>query len=215
MTRVAGLVLAGGNATRMGGGDKPLLAVGGRPMLVRILDVLALDLSDIAISANGDAARFAAFGRPVLPDGAYLGEGPLAGILAGLDWAAGRGCDALLSVPGDTPFIPPGLAAALCPAPACAMRGGRRHHLVAVWPVATRQRLRALLDAPGPRNVAGFASAIGARYVDFPADKTEFFANVNTAEDLQAARVLAGDSDDAYGGDRRAGGDRPAAGPGA
>jgi molybdopterin-guanine dinucleotide biosynthesis protein A len=215
MTRIAGLILAGGAATRMGGGDKPLLDLAGRPMLARILDTLAADLADIAISANGDPARFAGFGRPVLPDGAHRGEGPLAGILAGLDWAAGLGCGALLSVPGDTPFIPRGLAASLAPAPACAMHDGRQHHLVALWPVAVRDGLRSLLCAPGPRSVARFAETIGTRYINFPVGHARLFTNVNTDADLTAARALSGECDDAHGGNRGIGGDRTATGAGA
>ena len=87
----AALILAGGGATRLGGGDKPLLEVGGTPMLARIIAALRPDASAIAISANGDPTRFAAFGLPVLPDGAFAGQGPLAGVLAGLDWAAATG----------------------------------------------------------------------------------------------------------------------------
>jgi molybdopterin-guanine dinucleotide biosynthesis protein A len=215
MTRVAGLVLAGGSATRLGGGDKPLLDVGGRPMLARILATLAADLPDIAISANGDPARFASYGRPVLADGAFAGEGPLAGILAGLDWAAGLGCAALLSVPGDTPFIPPGLPALLAPAPSCAVQGDRMHPLVALWPVAARDELRALLVVPGARAVARFAERIGTRGVAFPAAQATLFANVNTTAELAAARRLAEGIDDVDGRDRRAGGDRPATGAGA
>jgi molybdopterin-guanine dinucleotide biosynthesis protein A len=215
MTRAAGLILAGGAATRMGGGDKPLLDVGGRPMLARILQTLEADLSDIAISANGDPARFASFGRPVLADGAFPGEGPLAGVLAGLDWAAALGCAALLSVPGDTPFIPRGLPALLAPAPACAVQGDKTHHLVALWPVAARDELRALLGAPGGRAVARFAARIGMRGVPFLAGSTRLFANVNTTAELAEARLLAEGEDDADGGDRRTGSDRPAPGQGA
>src|SRR5579875_3676841 len=120
MGGLAALVLAGGGARRMGGGDKPLLRIGGATLLERLLAVLGVETARIAISANGDPARFAATGFPVLPDRAFAGEGPLAGLLAGLDWAAGQGADTLLTVPGDTPFIPSGLAAALSPAPACA-----------------------------------------------------------------------------------------------
>jgi molybdopterin-guanine dinucleotide biosynthesis protein A len=218
VTRVAALVLAGGAATRMGGGDKPLLEVGGRPMLARILRTLEAELSDIAISANGDPARFAALGRPVLDDGAFAGEGPLAGILAGLDWAAALDCSALLSVPGDTPFIPRGLPALLAPPPACAVQGDRTHHLVALWPVAARADLRALLAAPrgalGGRSVAQFGARIGMRGVEF-ATGPPWFVNVNTADDLAAARLVAEGLDDADGGDRGAGGDRPAPGTGA
>jgi molybdopterin-guanine dinucleotide biosynthesis protein A len=187
----AALVLAGGLATRLGGGDKPLLAVGGQSMLARIIAVLQPDIDAIALSANGDPARFAAFGLPVLPDGPFAGEGPLAGLLAGLDWAAGIGAETLLSVPGDTPFIPPGLAATLAPAPACAASDGRPHHLVALWPVTARAALRALLGAPGPRAVGRFGAGIGMRTVDFPAGKWDRFHNVNTPGDLARAGQFA------------------------
>jgi molybdopterin-guanine dinucleotide biosynthesis protein A len=215
MTRIAGLVLAGGAARRLGGGDKPLLPVGGQAMLARILRTLSADLDDIAISANGDPSRFAAFGRPVLADGGFAGQGPLAGILAGLDWAAGLGRDALLSVPGDTPFIPAGLAAHLVPAPSCVVHDGRTHHLVALWPVLARDALRALLASPADRKVAAFAAAIGMRRVDFEAGRGNPFTNVNTGDELAAARLAVEGADDADGGDRGAGGDRPAAGKGA
>lgn len=188
MTGTAALVLAGGRATRMGGGDKPLLAVAGRPMIARI--IAALD-GPVAISANGDAARFSVFGLPVLADGVFAGEGPLAGVLAGLEWAAGLGAGTLLTVPGDTPFIPRGLAAALAPAPACAASNGRLHPLVALWPVRCRDELRRLLSAAGRRDVAHFAQSIGMRRVDFPVAKWDAFMNVNTPDDLTVARTIA------------------------
>jgi len=189
---IAALILAGGEARRMGGGDKPLLDLGGQPMLARVIAALRPDAAALAISANGDPERFAAFALPVLPDGAFAGQGPLAGVLAGLDWAAGIGAAALLTVPGDTPFVPAGLPVALQPAPACALSGGRTHHLVALWPLACRDRLRALLSAPGPRSVARFGEAIGMRRVDFPAGPWDRFFNVNTPDDLAQARALAG-----------------------
>lgn len=190
--RIAAVILAGGGARRLGGGDKPLLQVGGVPMLARIVAALRQDVAALAISANGDLSRFAAYGVPVLPDGPFAGEGPLAGVLAGLDWAAATGAQALFTVPGDTPFVPAGLPAFLAPPPACVSSGGRVHHLVALWPVAVRERLRALLSAPGPRNVARFAEAIGTRRVDFPAGPWDRFLNVNTPEELVQARALAG-----------------------
>jgi molybdenum cofactor guanylyltransferase len=188
---VAALVLAGGGARRMGGQEKPLLHVGGMPMLERIIATLRADGHAVAISANGDPARFAAFAAPVLSDGRFLGEGPLAGVLAGLDWAATLAANALLTVPGDTPFIPPHLAAGLAPAPSCAASFDRLHHLVALWPVASRVELRALLSAPGRRDIARFALQIGMRRVDFPVAKWDPFINVNTPEDLAAARAIA------------------------
>ncbi len=187
----AALILAGGKASRMGGGDKPLLDIGGTCMLSRVIAALRPDAAAIAISANGDPARFAAFGLPVLPDGAFGGEGPLAGVLAGLDWAAALHADALLTVPGDTPFVPSGLATALTPPPACAATGDRAHHLVALWPVACRDDLRRLLSVPGRRNVEHFARLIGMRRVDFPLAKWDAFVNVNTPEDLARARSIA------------------------
>lgn len=175
----------------MGGGDKALLDVGGRPMLARVLDALATEAAVVAISANGDPARFAAYGVPVLGDRDFLGCGPLAGVLAGLDWAAGRGGDVLLTVPGDTPFVPPGLAAALAPAPCCASSAGRVHPLVALWPVSVRAALRGVLSEPGPRNARRFADGIGMRVVEFATAEGDPFLNVNTEADLTVARAIA------------------------
>ncbi len=183
---IAGLILAGGRARRLGGGDKPLLRLGGTTMLERIAAAIALPA--IAISANGDPARFARFGFPVLSDGDFFDAGPLAGVLAGLEWAERLGAMALLTVPGDTPFIPLGLAAVLTPAPACAASGGRRHHTIALWPVEARIALRAHLSRPGPRDVAGFAAAIGMRAADFASGPRDPFLNVNTSDDLETAR---------------------------
>ena len=189
--RPAALVLAGGSARRLGGIDKPLIAIAGGSLLERILTAIAPQAAPIALSANGDPSRFARFGLPVLDDGTFLGHGPLAGLLAGLDWAATHGAEALLTVPGDTPFIPANLAARLAPAPACAMSAGRTHHLVALWPVAARVALRRFLGTPGPRGVRHFAAAIGMRKVDFPVVAWDPFCNVNTQEDLAEARALA------------------------
>jgi molybdenum cofactor guanylyltransferase len=183
------LILAGGSARRMGGGDKPMADIGGQPILARI--IAAVSPADIAISANGNPARFAPFGVPVLPDGPFAEQGPLAGVLAGLEWAAERGAATLLTIPGDTPFIPRGLAAALAPAPSCAASGGRVHHLVALWPLGCRFALRTALAAPGPRDVRRFADKIGMRHVNFPIIGYDPFMNVNTMEDLAVARALA------------------------
>jgi molybdenum cofactor guanylyltransferase len=187
---LAALVLAGGAATRMGGGDKPLLRLGALTLLEHVLAALRSETARIAISANGDPARLAAFGLPVLPDGRFAGEGPLAGLLAGLGWAMGEGADALLTVPGDTPFIPAGLAASLAPAPACAARDGRVHHLVALWPVAARDALDTWLATTPSRAVGRFAAGIGMRVVDFPAAGPDPFLNINTPAELDAARRL-------------------------
>jgi molybdopterin-guanine dinucleotide biosynthesis protein A len=164
--------------------------VAGQPILARILATLSRNTDLIAINANGDPARFARFGVPVLAD-EFAGEGPLSGGLAGMEWAAANGAAVLLTVPGDTPFIPAGLTQALAPAPACARSAGHAHHLVALWPIACRQELREMLSRPGRRDVAGFAQRIGTRAVDFPAGAWDPFLNVNTPADLAAARRFA------------------------
>jgi molybdopterin-guanine dinucleotide biosynthesis protein A len=181
------LILAGGEARRMGGGDKPLRVLAGQTMLARIIAALAP--ARIAISANGDPARFATT-LPVLPD-AYPGQGPLAGVLAGLEWAESLRAESLLTVPGDTPLIPPGLAGLLAPAPSVAESGGRVHHLVALWPVSAAAPLRLWLAKPGSRSVRAFAETLGMRRVTFA---TDLFANVNTPGDLAAleARLSSG-----------------------
>jgi len=183
---MAALVLAGGAARRMGGVDKPLLEVGGRTILQSVIEALG-DLPK-AISANGDPNRFASFGLPVLPDSEFKGEGPLAGILAGLDWAGTLGMQALLTVPGDMPFLPSGLAEVLWPAPKAARANGRSHHLVATWPIACKQKLRAFLTRRKTRRVSDFAASINMIYLDFGVESRDFFANINTPEDLAHAR---------------------------
>ncbi len=182
---IAGLALAGGASRRMGGADKPLLPLRGRPLIAYVLDRLRSETAAVAISANGDPERFAPFSLPVLPDGPFAGRGPLAGILAGLDWAAALGATALLTIPADTPFAPPGIAAALAPPPACAASLGRTHHLVALWPVDARHELRIVLSAHGPFSAHRFATTLGVRHVAFPqTNGPDPFSNVNTPEDL-------------------------------
>lgn len=158
-----------------------MLVLAGRTMLARILSIVAVDHMTIAISANGDPARFGT-ALPVLPD-AFPNQGPLAGVLAGMEWAAGLGASAVLTVPGDTPMIPAGLAATLSPAPSVAESAGRVHHLVALWPVAAAVALRAFLSTPGSRSVRAFADTLGMRPVRFAGDP---FVNINTPAELSA-----------------------------
>ena len=190
MDHVVAVVLAGGRATRMGGGDKTLLRIGRRTMLSSILD--ALRPLPVAISANGDPERFAEYGLPILADGPFIDQGPLAGVLAGLDWAVEQGATALLTVPGDTPMIPRDLASRLWPPPACAASLGQAHTLVALWPVAARDSLRAWLEVPGPRHAARFATRIGMREVAFAAETWDPFVNVNSPADLDRLKEMRG-----------------------
>lgn len=187
--QVVAVILAGGVARRMGGGDKPLLDVGGHSMLHAV--IAAVGLSSFAISANGDPQRFAAFDCPVLADGEFAGQGPLAGLLAGLHWADMLGVEALLTVPGDMPFLPHGFAAWLLPAPCAVMSDRRRHHLVATWPVSCLESLRSFLGSGTSRSVADFASIVCMQYVEFPVISFASFANINTQRQLELARRFA------------------------
>src|SRR3954468_22499542 len=151
-----GLVLAGGLARRMGGGDKARIRIGGKTILERVLARLAPQCDAIILNANGNPARFGDTGLPVVPDSVPGFAGPLAGILAGLDWAADNApeLETMMSVPGDCPFLPRDLAARLQAARAaagtplaCARSGDWRHPVVGLWPVALRDDLRrALVD---------------------------------------------------------------------
>ena len=189
------VVLAGGRGTRVDGRDKALLPLDGRPLLAHVLARIAPQVDRVALSANGDPGRFARFGLPVLPDGRPDRPGPLAGILAGMDWAAGERATALLAVATDTPFLPPDLVIRLAAAGPFAMAatpgegGPELHPTAALWPVALRHDLRAALDA-GQRRVAGWALARGCATVVF--EDARAFLNVNTGDDLARASAISG-----------------------
>ncbi len=181
----AALILAGGLGTRLGGTDKAFIPLHGSPLITYLLGRLTPQTACIAISANGDPARFAAFHLPVLPD-RHPGKGPLAGVAAGLAWAARMGVTALLSIPVDTPFIPENLLAALSPAPSVAVYDGRQHHLVALWQVSFLPALEDFLAQPGAYKVRDALALCAARPVIFTGP-TDPFLNINTPEDLAAA----------------------------
>ncbi len=195
-----GLVLAGGLARRMGGGDKALIRIGAATILDRVLARLSPACTGIVLNANGDPARFARFGLPVIPDDVAGFAGPLAGILAGLDWAAKHapGIDWLLSVPGDCPFLPRDLvqrlhaarAAAATPL-ACAQSGGWRHPVVGLWPVALRDDLRHALVDEGLRKIEAWTGRHGVALAEWPAAPVDPFFNVNTPEEAAEATRLA------------------------
>lgn len=198
---IAGVILAGGRATRMGGGDKGLRVVGGRRLMDHVLDRLAPQVGTLAINANGDPARLAEFGLPVLADSLPDHPGPLAGVLAGLDWAAGIGAQSIVTAAADTPFFPRDLAARLVaaagPSGLCLAASpdedGRmqRHPTFGLWPVALRHDLRSALTG-GLRKIVLWTDDHGAGTAAFPSDPFDPFFNVNTPEDIALAETLAG-----------------------
>jgi molybdopterin-guanine dinucleotide biosynthesis protein A len=199
-------VLAGGLARRMGGGDKARIAIGGTTILHRVLDCLAPQCASLVINANGDPARFADAKLPVVADSVPGFAGPLAGILAGFDWAALHlpQCEWLASVPGDCPFLPNDLiprlhAARLASgAPlACARSGEWRHPVIGLWPLALRDDLRRALVAEGLRKIEIWTARHGVAIADWPAEPVDPFFNVNTPEDAALAQTLAAKYPDA------------------
>jgi len=195
-----GLVLAGGLARRMGGGDKALIEIGGAPILDRVLARLAPDCAQVILNANGDPARYARYGLPVIPDGVPGFAGPLAGVLAGLDWAAQQRPDLewVVSAPADCPFLPRNLVVRLHEARmtqgmrlACAKSAERRHPVVGLWPVALRSDLRAALVSEGLHKIETWTARHGVALADWPVGPIDPFFNVNTPEDVAEAERLA------------------------
>ncbi|WP_299204912.1 molybdenum cofactor guanylyltransferase MobA [uncultured Tateyamaria sp.] len=200
MTPPLGVILAGGLATRMGGGDKGLLQAGDKRLIDHVIDRLSPQVAGLALNANGDPARFADLNLPVVPDSIEGFAGPLAGVLAGLDWAAEQGADTIVTAAADTPFFPCDLvprlqlategmqhplALAATPDP---KRGQARHPTFGLWPVALRDDLRAALQ-DGLRKVVLWTDKHDGRTALFP-DEAAFF-NVNTPEDLARAKDMA------------------------
>jgi molybdenum cofactor guanylyltransferase len=195
-----GLVLAGGLARRMGGGDKARIRVGGKTILERVLACLGAQCERTIINANGDPARFADTGLSVVADSVAGFAGPLAGILAGLDWAAANAptCEWMLSVPGDCPFLPKNVVARLHKARiaagkplACARSGEWRHPVVALWAVELRDDLRRALVDQGLRKIETWTARHGVAIADWPAEPVNPFFNVNTPEDAARAEIIA------------------------
>lgn len=199
MGDIPGVILAGGRATRMGGGDKGLKEVAGVRLLDRVIARLAPQCGPLAINANGDPARLAEFGLPVLPDSLPDHPGPLAGVLAGLDWAAGRGAGAIVTVAADTPFFPAdlvrrlhlaagpsGLALAASPDETGQLW---THPTFGLWPVALRHDLREALEG-GLRKIVLWTGRHSAGIAEFSSRPFDPFFNINTPEDIAAAERL-------------------------
>jgi molybdopterin-guanine dinucleotide biosynthesis protein A len=201
-----GLVLAGGLARRMGGGDKALIDIDGVTILERVLTRLRPQCSGFVLNANGDPRRFAPFGLPVIPDDVPDFAGPLAGILAALDWAAANASAIgwVVSVPGDCPFLPNDLVSRLHAARiaenrmlACAKSGDWRHPVVGLWPVSLRADLRHALVNEDLHKIEVWTSRHGIAIAEWPDRPVDPFFNVNTPEDRDRAAAIAAHNRDA------------------
>lgn len=197
MTKPLGVILAGGQARRMGGGDKGALILGGRSLLDRVIDRLGPQVDRVVLNANGDPQRFVEYGLPVVPDSLADYPGPLAGVLAGMDYAADQGFTHIVTAAADTPFFPHDLSERLTRAAerantpialAATHEEGRmnRHPTFGLWPVSLRADLRAAL-ADGLRKVVLWTDKHGAASAPF--DDHAFF-NINTPEDLAQAETM-------------------------
>ncbi|MGY3691814.1 molybdopterin-guanine dinucleotide biosynthesis protein A [Bradyrhizobium sp. USDA 3240] len=200
MTDIPGVLLAGGLARRMGGGDKPMRKIAGRTILQRVIDRLAPQCGGLIINANGDPARFAAFGLPVVADDVADYPGPLAGILAALDWTAANRPDAkwVLSAAGDCPFLPRDLVARLEQARAAqnaelavASSGGQVHPVIGLWSVRLRNELRHALVEEDVRKIDRWTARYPLATVEWPTEPLDPFFNANTVEDIAEADRLA------------------------
>lgn len=204
---LAGVVLAGGKARRMGGGDKALISIGGRSILERILAVLKPQVQALSINANGDPTRFQSYGLPVIADTIPGSAGPLAGILSGLQWCQSLPSNpaALVSVAGDSPFLPDNLAARLAaaatataihaPKIALAQSGGHTHPVAGLWPVDLVEPLTDYLVKGGNRKIMAFVERYNHCFVDFPIGQVgnvslDPFLNINSPDDLKQANNL-------------------------
>jgi molybdenum cofactor guanylyltransferase len=196
-----GVLLAGGLARRMGGGDKPLRTIAGRTILERVVERLSPQCDGLIVNANGDPARFGDLGLPVVADDVAGFAGPLAGILAALDWTAAHRPDFqwVASAAADSPFLPRDLVARLHAARAeagvplaCASSGGQAHPVNGLWSVALRADLRHALVALDIRKIDRWTARHGIAHAAWPSEPVDPFFNANTPEDLgEAERLLA------------------------
>ena len=196
---VAGVILAGGLSRRMGGGDKCLRPIGGRPILAHIIERVRPQVGPLVLNANGDAARFAPFGLPVAGDVVEGFAGPLAGVLTGMEWAARHApeCRWLASFASDAPFLPRDLVARLAAAVAddkadlaCAASGGQAHPVFGLWRIDLAPALRRALVEEQIFKVDRWTARYRLAQVDFPATPVDPFFNANRPEDLAAAERL-------------------------
>lgn len=203
MTKVVGILLAGGQARRMGGGDKCLRTLGGETLLARAITRAEPQVDTLVLNANGDPARFADYGLPVIGDVVEGYAGPLAGVLSGLEWAATEypHVTHVATVPTDAPFFPSDLVARMMDAMkpdgadlACAASGGRSHPVFGIWSVRLRDDLRAALVGEGLRKIDVWTARHPLVTVEFPVGAIDPFFNANTPDELAEAETYLGRS---------------------
>jgi molybdenum cofactor guanylyltransferase len=200
MTNIPGVLLAGGLARRMGGGDKPMRTILGRTILERVIARLKPQCDGLILNANGDPQRFAAFGLPVVADGVAGFPGPLAGILAALDWMAAHRPEVnfVLSAAADCPFLPRDLVARLDAAReledaelAVAASGAQTHPVIGLWSVALRDELRHALVKEDIRKIDRWTARYSLATGSWPTTPLDPFFNANTVDDIAEAERLA------------------------
>ena len=195
-----GVILAGGLARRMGGGDKTMRAIAGRPILDHVIERLAPQCASLILNANGDPARFDAWGLPVVPDDVPDFAGPLAGVLAALDWTALHhpAIEWVVSVAGDCPFLPRDLVArmqtertAMQAELAVAASGDQSHPVVGLWKVSLREALRHALVVEECRKIDRWTARYRLVTTQWPVTPVDPFFNANTPDDVAEAEALA------------------------
>ena len=199
---ICGLLLAGGQSRRMGGGDKCLMELGGQTLLRRLIATAAPQVAPLVLNTNSDPALFRDYGLPIAPDVVDGYAGPLAGVLTGLEWAAANAphCDWVASFASDAPFAPTDLVSRMRTAieredsdMACASSAGRDHPVFALWPVRLAAELRAAVVTEGVRKVDTWTARYTLARAEFGTADGDPFFNINRPEDLAAAEVLLAD----------------------
>jgi molybdopterin-guanine dinucleotide biosynthesis protein A len=193
---IVGVLLAGGQSRRMGGGDKSLRHLAGRPILSHVIERIRGQVGKLVLNANGDPERFAGFGLPIAPDVVEGQPGPLAGVLTGMRWATQHAPEAswILTVATDAPFVPTDIVPRLLAAIeaehadlACAASGGRRHPVIGLWPVRLADNLQKAIEQEDIRKVDLWTARFKLAVAEFSEEPTDPFFNVNRPDDLDEA----------------------------